>query len=206
MHKWVSLETVNNLNKHLKRAQLLHLAAASASRRILDQLIELVKSPIACTRFWQDRPQFPTRWQRIKGNENLRSSKAPGFETWDMDLLCNAYSNASDNEEEEEESAKQPRPENFTPPNSKRLKPDNPFTHTKTQNPLSGSTQFPALSIEAPVPGRYVSKRERALLGSQPTAPDPNPDALLLTTSPGTLFFPFGNIHKFTFIYLFVET
>ncbi|KAL6283790.1 hypothetical protein ACE6H2_014719 [Prunus campanulata] len=101
-----------------------------------------------------------------------------------MDLLCNAYSNASDNEEEEEESAKQPRPENFTPPNSKRLKPDNPFTHTKTQNPLSGSTQFPALHIEAPVPGRYVSKRERALLGSQPTAPDPNPDALLLTTSP----------------------
>lgn len=101
-----------------------------------------------------------------------------------MDLLCNAYSNASDNEEEEEESAKQPRPENFTPPNSKRLKPDNPFTHTKTQNPLSGSTQFPALRIEAPVPGRYVSKRERALLGSQPTAPDPNPDALLLTTSP----------------------
>ncbi|ONI13003.1 hypothetical protein PRUPE_4G196900 [Prunus persica] len=104
-----------------------------------------------------------------------------------MDLLCNAYSNASDNEEEEEESAKQPRPENFTPPNSKRLKPVNPFTHTKTQNPLSGSTQFPARHIEAPVPGRYVSKRERSLLGSQPTASDPNPDALLLTTSPAHL-------------------
>ncbi|TQD75863.1 hypothetical protein C1H46_038606 [Malus baccata] len=89
-----------------------------------------------------------------------------------MDLLCNAYCNASDNEEAEAEGIK----ETFTPPNPKRLKPDNPFAHTKFHHPLPESTQFPTTQAEAPVPGRYISKRERALLATQPTVPEPNPN------------------------------
>lgn len=104
-----------------------------------------------------------------------------------MDLLCKAYSNASDNDDDEEEArgVKQPRPETSTPPNWKRHKPDNPFQNTNTFHPLPGATQFPAVHRDAQVPGRYISKRERALFGSQPSVPDPNPNPeTLVTTSP----------------------
>ncbi|CAN6557989.1 unnamed protein product [Malus baccata var. baccata] len=93
-----------------------------------------------------------------------------------MDLLCNVYSNPSDNDEEEEEEEAEGIKQTITPPNPKRLKSDNPFAHTKFHHPLPESTQFPTLQAEAPVPGRYISKRERALLVSQPTVPDPQPN------------------------------
>ncbi|KAF3971308.1 hypothetical protein CMV_005078 [Castanea mollissima] len=41
----------------------------------------------------------------------------------------------------------------------------------------------PNLQTEAPVPGRYVSKRERALFGSSPRVSDPNPNPPSTTTS-----------------------
>ncbi|KAM1041494.1 hypothetical protein ACFX2I_030647 [Malus domestica] len=103
-----------------------------------------------------------------------------------MDLLCNAYCNASDNEEAEAEGIK----ETFTPPNPKRLKPDNPFARTKFHHPLPESTQFPTTQAEAPVPGRYISKRERALLATQPTVPEPNPNP----NAPVTTLPVFGSI------------
>ncbi|XP_048420044.1 uncharacterized protein LOC125468403 [Pyrus x bretschneideri] len=93
-----------------------------------------------------------------------------------MDLLCNVYSNPSENEEEEEEEKAEGIKQTITPPNPNRLKSDNPFAHTKFHHPLPESTQFPTLEAEALVPGRYISKRKRALLASQPTVPDPQPN------------------------------
>ncbi|KAM1343306.1 hypothetical protein ACFX15_007209 [Malus domestica] len=107
-----------------------------------------------------------------------------------MDLLCNVYSNPSDNEEEEEEEEAEGIKQTITPPNPKRLKSDNPFAHTKFHHPLPESTQFPTLRAEAPVPGRYISKRERALLASQPTVPDPQPNP----NGPVTTLPVFGSI------------
>ncbi|KAK8622830.1 hypothetical protein V6N13_117730 [Hibiscus sabdariffa] len=84
-----------------------------------------------------------------------------------MDLLCKAYSNTSDDEPEPEPES-QPRPVYhqhlpFRP--SKRPKPEHPF---------------PTLDLpmreEPPLPGRYISKRERALSGTVPQADEPNPN------------------------------
>ncbi|KAK6269828.1 WD40 repeat - like 10 [Theobroma cacao] len=80
-----------------------------------------------------------------------------------MDLLCKAYSNISD---DEPESEPEPKPVNYNyhPPRpSKRRKPEYPFPMVDLQK-----------REEAPVPGRYISKRERALSGSVPRAAEPN--------------------------------
>ncbi|KAL8144266.1 hypothetical protein V2J09_017298 [Rumex salicifolius] len=75
-----------------------------------------------------------------------------------MDLLCNAYSNVSDDEDSYSDHSnrptKRPKPEVTPPipipgPISRSIPPSNPQTG-------------------APVPGRYVSKRERALMASIP--------------------------------------
>ncbi|GLU23513.1 hypothetical protein SLE2022_395110 [Rubroshorea leprosula] len=95
-----------------------------------------------------------------------------------MDLLCKAYSNASDDEEEPKPQPK-PVPEthrkqqseyqNLALPlrPSKRSKSDYPYHSVAPSN-----YSYSDLCIEAPVPGRYVSKRERALLGSPPSVPN----------------------------------
>lgn len=74
-----------------------------------------------------------------------------------MDLLCNAYSTASDDDDE---------PQHLAP--SKRHRPEPPRSHTK---PLSVT--------EPPIPGRYISKREQAALASASAsvsrASDPSP-------------------------------
>lgn len=80
-----------------------------------------------------------------------------------MDLLCHAYSNSSDEEPEpepESESKPEYRPEfrPFIPPPPKRFKPETPSQNFRT---------------EAPVPGRYISKRERALSAQSPRVPNP---------------------------------
>ncbi|XWS11138.1 hypothetical protein CRYUN_Cryun38cG0057900 [Craigia yunnanensis] len=88
-----------------------------------------------------------------------------------MDLLCKAYSNASDDEpESESELELEPKSETlnhhhlpFRP--SKRPKPEYPFPTLDLQK-----------REEAPVPGRYISKRERALSISVPQAAEPNPN------------------------------
>ncbi|KAJ8754664.1 hypothetical protein K2173_010755 [Erythroxylum novogranatense] len=79
-----------------------------------------------------------------------------------MDLICNAYSNSSDDEPDSQPKSRPGcRTTIFAP--SKRSKPDKP----------------PTFQSEAPIPGRYISKRERAL-HSQPT-PGPSPP---IATSP----------------------
>ncbi|KAL6202265.1 hypothetical protein ACLB2K_025974 [Fragaria x ananassa] len=93
-----------------------------------------------------------------------------------MDRLCNAYSNASDDEEA------RPLKQRRTETNRMPLKPNNPFHHTNTHHPPPAATQFPVIPTETHVPGRYISKRERSLLGSHPD-PNPNPSTLPTTSS-----------------------
>ncbi|KAD4386002.1 hypothetical protein E3N88_26171 [Mikania micrantha] len=73
-----------------------------------------------------------------------------------MDLLCNAYATTSDEDEEIEKHA---------PPPLKQAKPE--FHHTSSR-PLHvvGLNQSKNISTEAPIAGRYISKRERALMAS----------------------------------------
>ncbi|XWS09897.1 hypothetical protein CRYUN_Cryun39dG0029100 [Craigia yunnanensis] len=82
-----------------------------------------------------------------------------------MDLLCKAYSNASDDEPELE-----PKPK---PVDHHHL----PFRPSKRPKP---EYQFPTVDLqkreEVPVPGRYISKRERALSVSVPQAAELNPN------------------------------
>ncbi|XVE50458.1 hypothetical protein DITRI_Ditri01bG0163700 [Diplodiscus trichospermus] len=79
-----------------------------------------------------------------------------------MDLLCKAYSNASDDEPESEPET---RPKHLPLRPAKRLKPEYPFPTVDIQK-----------REEALVPGRYISKRERALSVSVPQAAEPNPN------------------------------
>lgn len=73
-----------------------------------------------------------------------------------MDLLCSTYSNSDDDDQDGPEP-KRPRLGNRTPAANHRpqLLPGNELR-------------------EASIPGRYVSKRERVLMGSLPAAPEPN--------------------------------
>ncbi|KAI3820551.1 hypothetical protein L1987_08099 [Smallanthus sonchifolius] len=73
-----------------------------------------------------------------------------------MDLLCNAYSTTSDEDEEIEKHALPPL---------KRAKPEFPHTSSRTL-PVVGLNQSKNISTEAPIAGRYISKRERALMAS----------------------------------------
>lgn len=86
-----------------------------------------------------------------------------------MDLLCNAYSNDSD-----EEQGGQPKFEkSFTPPSSKRSKLQNPTPFIRPYQALPTSNHSsPIIRTDAPLPGRYVSKRERAVFASLPVAPE----------------------------------
>ncbi|CAK7338307.1 unnamed protein product [Dovyalis caffra] len=72
-----------------------------------------------------------------------------------MDLLCNAYSNSSD---EESEPKREPEYQPVIPPPLKRFKPEIPSQNIRT---------------EAPVSGRYISKRERALSAQSSQVPNP---------------------------------
>ncbi|TXG67298.1 hypothetical protein EZV62_008573 [Acer yangbiense] len=97
-----------------------------------------------------------------------------------MDLLCNAYSNDSDDEPEPESESKAP----IFPP-SKRPRPDYSYPQTNHHHvpvpapPLPNQRYRGLLQNEAPVAGRYISKRERAAaplsVSGAPTVPDPSP-------------------------------
>ncbi|GAB4846264.1 hypothetical protein Ancab_025263, partial [Ancistrocladus abbreviatus] len=93
-----------------------------------------------------------------------------------MDLLCNAYLNASDDEE----------PDRWNPP--KRLKPD---VAAPNAQPKASYSQIytPTQPTGAPVPGRYISKRERVVMGSNHVTTDSN-QSPALPPSPSVL----GNI------------
>lgn len=74
-----------------------------------------------------------------------------------MDLLCNAYSTPSDDDDDEPRPVAEP-----TPPPLKRFKPQNPPLLPKP---------YPLIA------GRYISKRERSLLSPALSPPLPNPAA-----------------------------
>lgn len=94
-----------------------------------------------------------------------------------MDLLCNAYSTASDDDD-------QPEPERpIVPPPSKRPRPDHHLSHTEPWDQLRPNPA-PYPPTEAPIPGRYISKRERAVLGSAPRVTDPTPPPDPVETTP----------------------
>ncbi|KAH9651224.1 WD REPEATS REGION domain-containing protein [Citrus sinensis] len=93
-----------------------------------------------------------------------------------MDLLCNAYSNTSD-DEPEPASKHEPELRSIFSPPSKRPRPDYPYPQTKPHPLHRSNQQHSGLRTEASVAGRYMSKRERALLGPGiPAATDPKPD------------------------------
>nr|XP_043638559.1 WD repeat-containing protein 25 [Erigeron canadensis] len=80
-----------------------------------------------------------------------------------MDLLWNAYSTTADEEEEEEKHEPPPPP---SPP-LKRPKTEYPPRRTNT------SAFRPHQPQETPIAGRYISKRERALMASAPKSEPP---------------------------------
>ncbi|KAI9079183.1 hypothetical protein K1719_038909 [Acacia pycnantha] len=75
-----------------------------------------------------------------------------------MDLLCDAYGNASDDDQD------QPKRRKLAPSSSNPPKPYLP--------PINHCSQ---LQTQSSLPGRYISKRQRALLGVNPTVPNPTP-------------------------------
>lgn len=82
-----------------------------------------------------------------------------------MDLLYNAYSTAEDEDEENEKHA---------PPPLKRAKPD--FPHTSSRRlPAVTLSQSQNITTEVPIPGRYISKRERAIMSSVPQTSNVDP-------------------------------
>ena len=85
-----------------------------------------------------------------------------------MDLLCNAYSNDSDEDDEP-----MPKPQKLSSPPSKRPKLDAQIARPEPGRP---PTRSPMPGIGAPIAGRYVSKRERAISGalSLPRAREPD--------------------------------
>lgn len=96
-----------------------------------------------------------------------------------MDLICNSYANGSD---DEPEPVTYERLASGTGPPSipwKRPYPDPEDRQCKLSrrpNPPYGSYSDPetSSSVSVPIPGRYVSKRERSLLASLSTVPNPN--------------------------------
>ncbi|EEF28645.1 conserved hypothetical protein [Ricinus communis] len=101
-----------------------------------------------------------------------------------MDLLCNAYSNSSD-EEPETVPRIDPQSKPLLGPHQLNTVLPPPKRPKRNNNPL----QF---SSEAPIPGRYISKRERALMGQSASASnrviqDPNPYPPFPTSSDGAM-------------------
>ncbi|KAK7312930.1 hypothetical protein VNO77_37189 [Canavalia gladiata] len=77
-----------------------------------------------------------------------------------MDLLCNAYSNTSDDDDEGE----QPKRQRLSLPSANPPKPYRPFSFP-SPSPLSSKSQ-----TESPIPGRYISKRQRASMDPLPAS------------------------------------
>ena len=107
----------------------------------------------------------------------------------EMDLLCKSYSNTSDDDDGDgdgdgDDGGREDRKENlsiYELPSSKRLKstyqaskPQIGAPHSQSRAPITGS-------------GRYISKREKALMASFSTDQPDSPRNL--TPSPGVAFF-----------------
>ncbi|KAL0001003.1 hypothetical protein SO802_014784 [Lithocarpus litseifolius] len=117
-----------------------------------------------------------------------------------MDLLHNAYSTASDDDADEVEEKPETKHQILPLPSPKRPKPDNPYSTTTTSTSIKPHympfrpSPNPSLQTEAPVPGRYVSKRERALFGSSPRVSDPDPNPNPPSTATSSSASVFGSI------------
>ncbi|CAL1352729.1 unnamed protein product [Linum trigynum] len=88
-----------------------------------------------------------------------------------MDLLCSAYSNSDD--DEERQSRQEPKRLNvFPPPSQYRFQPQ--FSGSGHPPPVKRMRTDTVVNVQtdAPAPGRYISKRERALLSQSIPAPE----------------------------------
>lgn len=106
-----------------------------------------------------------------------------------MDLLCKAYdSNDSDDDQQSKpQSEREPEPKSRSAyrfalgPPPKRAKPDYPFAYPKPDLAYRPPIKAPNPQSGAPaVSGRYISKREKALMGSASVTPGhPDPPSLI---------------------------
>lgn len=98
-----------------------------------------------------------------------------------MDLLAEAYATASDNDDDENVGGGGSEPSNPLSPPPKRARPE-----TLLANPIHMPLfRAPSLHAEAPIPGRYISKRQRAALAADPKLNYvlPSPGSLLYSNS-----------------------
>ncbi|KAJ4982114.1 hypothetical protein NE237_032951 [Protea cynaroides] len=89
-----------------------------------------------------------------------------------MDALCNAYSTASDDENGDEKVVLAPS-KRFKPETTMRIHSSPKFHPNRSWSPPKA----------APVPGRYVSKRERAISSAASRVSDPSSSSMVVTSS-----------------------
>lgn len=97
--------------------------------------------------------------RRIFGRKQRQQCLTPEVFRCRMDLICNSYSDSSEDDQN-------PKPVPVPKPKPKP-EPDYPLPKRIKTHPT------PHREAPAPVAGRYVSKRERALLGSFPPPATP---------------------------------
>lgn len=112
---------------------------------------------------------------------NISAKESPN----QMDLLSKAYGTASDDDADDRGNVAGGIPEHSdpfsTPP--KRSRPETSFA-----NPIPMPVfRRPSFAAEAPIPGSYISKRQRAAISADPKPTEPNPT--YVHPSPGSLHF-----------------
>lgn len=105
-----------------------------------------------------------------------------------MDLLCKVYGGTSD-EEDDNGGKELSRP--ILPP-QKRAKFEN-CNRVNNPLPIYRSNPNTNLTAEVSLPGRYISKRERAAMGSAAKVPDEPSTPPYPNTSPGLWMLKFGH-------------
>lgn len=103
-----------------------------------------------------------------------------------MDLICNAYSNSSDEENDPVSTSIHPE----IPLASLKRRRAETETAAPEAKPYSKHQQrnFSNPGMETPIPGRYISKRERAIMDSVPTRVLEQEHDSASATSSGTFF------------------
>ncbi|KAL2245382.1 WD repeat-containing protein 25 [Sesamum indicum] len=98
-----------------------------------------------------------------------------------MDLLSKAYATASDDDDDDAGGGSGHSNPYVPPP--KRIRPEKPMA-SAIQMPLNLP---PSLPTEAPIPGRYISKRQRAALGMESARTDSNAGDFDISPGMGSL-------------------
>ncbi|MCL7051784.1 hypothetical protein MKW94_011259, partial [Papaver nudicaule] len=99
-----------------------------------------------------------------------------------MDLLCNAYATVSDDDVDEKKNSDQPP--------AKRMRPENHSSFQLIKPSMQPLPRIYSLDVqkEAPVAGRYISKRERLMMGSSAASElKPPPTAVITSSVVGSL-------------------